>query len=551
MVATNVESEENLDRAKPLSKWKVYLVWLYSGLWGGHIFFLWNKHNNTLASVWKWFSFIMVLLVFIFNYTAIMYFYDTPSLFSFYMPTWSWSMPNSYFLNYSFEIARYLFFMNVLGGLIFIPYWTYVYNARYFRQHHENDKILSGKSVQADRFYHRLSAHIKSLTQELEDIKKYVKKDYIIEDPDKDHSTWGSVKRFLKNIATGGNSSKLEKEMDRLRLLGSCCDDLGGDIIETEMYNDELYEYLQKSRVAAYRNLYLSKELIGIIKTKISSEQQKLLVDEFKLIEVPDNMTAGVDFRASDIQFNGDNFLSSVGMDMDSTLQNLGNRLEKEGNLSKGDFIDKIKYFPNWSDDLLKADSEYPIPQLPDGFKIILAGNLGHSQNLDAVVQLILSLRDIKDLKWIFIGNGSEKEWLDHFIEANKLSDTAFTLGRFPLEAMPGFFKKADALLVTLRSGFPHLGMVVPARLQAYMSAGRPVLAMIGNGGADVIKEANCGYAVPAGDYEALATIIRNNVLVNKEAFETLGHNGRCYFEREFQKDICIDNLCRILKEDF
>ena len=222
-----------------------------------------------------------------------------------------------------------------------------------------------------------------------------------------------------------------------------------------------------------------------------------------------------------------------------------------ESILSKGDFVDKIKYFPNWSDDLLKVDSEYPIPQLPDGFKIMLAGNLGRSQNLDAVVQLILSLRDIKDLKWIFIGNGSEKEWLDHFIEANKLSDTAFTLGRFPLEAMPGFFKKADALLVTLRSGFPHLGMVVPARLQAYMSAGRPVLAMIGNGGADVIKEANCGYAVPAGDYEALATIIRNNVLVNKEAFETLGYNGRCYFEREFQKDICIDNLCRILKEDF
>lgn len=33
--------------------------------------------------------------------------------------------------------------------------------------------------------------------------------------------------------------------MDRLRLLGSCCDDLGRDISETEMYNDELYDYLQ------------------------------------------------------------------------------------------------------------------------------------------------------------------------------------------------------------------------------------------------------------------------------------------------------------------
>lgn len=274
LVVTYVESEENLDRAKPLSKWKVYLVWLYSSLWGGHIFFLWNKHNNTLASIWKWLSFIMVLLVFIFNYTAIMYFYDTPSLFAFYVTTWSWSMPSSYLLNYSVEVVRYLFLINVVGGLIFIPYWTYVYNARYFRQHYENDKILSGKSVQADRFYNRLSAHIKSLTQELEDINKYVEEDYIIEDPDKDHSLWGGVKRFFKSVVTLGNSSKLEKEMDRLRLLGSCCDDLSRDISETEMYNDELYDYLQKSRVAAYRNLYLSKELIGIIKTKISSEQQ-------------------------------------------------------------------------------------------------------------------------------------------------------------------------------------------------------------------------------------------------------------------------------------
>jgi len=126
----------------------------------------------------------------------------------------------------------------------------------------------------------------------------------------------------------------------------------------------------------------------------------------------------------------------------------------------------------------------------------------------------------------------------------------AFTLGRFPAEAMPVFFKEADALLVTLRPGFPHLGMVVPARLQAYMSAGKPVLAMIGDGGADIIEEANCGYAVSAGDYEALANIIRNKVLIDKKAFEALGYNGRLYFEKEFQKDVCIDNLCRILEED-
>ncbi len=44
---------------------------------------------------------------------------------------------------------------------------------------------------------------------------------------------------------------------------------------------------------------------------------------------------------------------------------------------------------------------------------------------------------------------------------------------------MPAFMKEADAMLVTLRAGFAHLEAVVPARLQSYMSAGRPVLAMI------------------------------------------------------------------------
>lgn len=228
----------------------------------------------------------------------------------------------------------------------------------------------------------------------------------------------------------------------------------------------------------------------------------------------------------------------------------ISSRRFTESILSKGNFANKIVYFPNWSDDLLDAELDYPIPQLPDGFKIMLAGNLGRSQNLEAVAQSILSLKDAKEVKWIFIGNGSEKEWLDRFIKEHNLKDVAFTLGRFPAEAMPTFFSKANALLVTLRPGFPHLGMVVPARLQAYMSAGRPVLAMIGNGGADIIKESNCGYAVPAGDYEALADTIRNKVLVDKGKFEELGYNGRFYFEKEFQKDVCIDNLCRILEEN-
>lgn len=214
---------------------------------------------------------------------------------------------------------------------------------------------------------------------------------------------------------------------------------------------------------------------------------------------------------------------------------------------AKGDFRDKIIYFPNWSDDILQMDDSYDIPKLPEGFKIMIAGNLGKSQNLEAVTEVMLGVKDIPEVKWVFVGGGSRREWLEKFIKENGMEDSAVCLGQYPFKAMPAFYKKADAMLVTLRAGFSHLEAVVPARLQSYMSAGRPVLAMIGCGGADIIEESQCGYAVPAGDSEALIAVIKEKMLANKETFEKMGENGRKYYEENYRLDMCIDNLEEII----
>lgn len=218
-----------------------------------------------------------------------------------------------------------------------------------------------------------------------------------------------------------------------------------------------------------------------------------------------------------------------------------------ESILSKGDFANKIVYFPNWSEDMLAMNQGYEIPKLPDGFKIMIAGNLGKSQNLDAVAEAMLSLKDTPEVKWLFVGDGSRKQWLDDFIKENGLEHNASTYGRYPFAAMPAFYNAADAMLVTLRGGFPHLGMVVPARLQSYMSAGKPVLAMIGPGGADIINEADCGYAVPAGDAQGLVKLIKEKVLIDKANFREKGLNGRRYYEQNYQFKDCIDNLEEII----
>jgi glycosyltransferase involved in cell wall biosynthesis len=195
-------------------------------------------------------------------------------------------------------------------------------------------------------------------------------------------------------------------------------------------------------------------------------------------------------------------------------------------------------------------DDSYEIPHLLGGFKIMIAGNLGKSQNLEAVTEVMLGLKDVPEVNWVFVGGGSRKEWLEEFIKENGLEDRAVCLGQYPFKAMPAFYKQADAMLVTLRAGFPHLEAVVPARLQSYMSAGKPVLAMIGCGGADIIQEADCGYSVPAGDSKSLAFVIKDSVLTDQEGFKKKGENGRKYFERNYQLDMCINNLCNILEKE-
>ena len=50
------------------------------------------------------------------------------------------------------------------------------------------------------------------------------------------------------------------------------------------------------------------------------------------------------------------------------------------------------------------------------------------------------------------------------------------------------------------------------------MSGNRPIIAAIGGAAEEIIASSQCGVCVPAGDYKALASAIKNFVL-NKESY--------------------------------
>lgn len=216
----------------------------------------------------------------------------------------------------------------------------------------------------------------------------------------------------------------------------------------------------------------------------------------------------------------------------------------------KGDFDSKIVYFPNWAEDTIsEGDKNYEIPELPEGFKVMFAGNIGEAQDLDNIMNAALELKNHKNIKFILVGDGRKMPFVKEFVEEHHLQDTVHLAGRFPVEAMASFFNKADAMLVTLKDD-PIFNLTVPAKVQAYMSASKPIIAMLNGEGAENIIEANCGFAVNAGDYKSLAETILKASNLPKSELENMGENSRKFYEENFKMSECISNLEKILEKN-
>lgn len=213
-----------------------------------------------------------------------------------------------------------------------------------------------------------------------------------------------------------------------------------------------------------------------------------------------------------------------------------------------GDYSDKIVYFPNWSDDIGSMPAKDVSLNL-NGFVIMLAGNISHAQGISDTVKAIEELRGYSDIYWVFVGGGAEQQWLKNYVVSNSLENNVFVVGRYPFEYMSAFYAKANVMLLTLtHTTYPHLNATIPARLQSYMSAGKPIVGMAGDGVKTLINDNNCGLMANAGDYKSFA----NNILWlrdNPSQLEEMGKNARSTYEKQYTLKYCIDNLEAIISK--
>jgi glycosyltransferase involved in cell wall biosynthesis len=182
-----------------------------------------------------------------------------------------------------------------------------------------------------------------------------------------------------------------------------------------------------------------------------------------------------------------------------------------------------------------------PALVLESGFNVVFAGNLGTVQALGTVLDAAELLLPLADLRIVLVGSGSRSEWLQQEVVRRQLGNVQLA-GRFGPEAMPGILAQASALLVSLVRS-PIMSQTVPSKVQAYLAAGKPIIASLDGEGVRVLEESGAGVSCPAEDAVALAQAVLRLRATPSNELQRMGEAGLIYYKQHFDPEVLAAKL--------
>jgi len=213
----------------------------------------------------------------------------------------------------------------------------------------------------------------------------------------------------------------------------------------------------------------------------------------------------------------------------------------------------RLRYLPNYAQPLFSSfSSAGAVPpqlvELPSGFRVMFAGNIGAAQGFATILGAAELLKGHEDIHWIILGDGRKRSWVEEQVSQRGLGASVHLLGRHPLETMPWYFAQADVMLVTLNRE-PIFALTIPSKVQAYLACGKPIVGSIEGEGARIIREAGAGLTPAAESAEELAGAVLAMYRMGAEERQAMGERGREYFAAHFERNMLIDRLCDWFEE--
>ena len=208
-----------------------------------------------------------------------------------------------------------------------------------------------------------------------------------------------------------------------------------------------------------------------------------------------------------------------------------------------------IVYMPQWGESTFTDSQNIRYHnndfEKIEGFKILFAGNIGVAQDFNCIIDAMNKIKNYP-IHLVVLGDGrAKKESIEKVQQLGLESNISF-LGSFPLEYMPYFFNKSDALLISLKKSIVF-SKTIPAKTQSYMAFGKPILTNADGEVSRIIDESNSGLTSNSGNHLLLADNILKLSKISDKEIETMVNNCKKYYKDNFDRKKILNDLEKII----
>ncbi|MFC7548902.1 glycosyltransferase family 4 protein [Plantactinospora sp. GCM10030261] len=218
--------------------------------------------------------------------------------------------------------------------------------------------------------------------------------------------------------------------------------------------------------------------------------------------------------------------------------------------LARGADAGKIQMVLNWTDErIFRPAQPSREGRLAIGHRgrctIMHAGNMGPNQRVETAIRAAATTHSMFDL--VLVGSGPQEKQARRLAADLGATNVRF-LGHRPPEEMADLYHAADYQLVLMRD-FPTLRGTVPAKLQAALSSGSPVVASAGGDTVDLVEHARSGLSCAPEDWRALADRFALAASIPSGARTQMGQRARESYLRQMSLRSGVDQIESMLTE--
>jgi glycosyltransferase involved in cell wall biosynthesis len=178
----------------------------------------------------------------------------------------------------------------------------------------------------------------------------------------------------------------------------------------------------------------------------------------------------------------------------------------------------------------------------------IYAGNMGVAQGVEILFQLVLNLKERRDIGFLFVGRGSEMDRFRQDPTFNALDNVLF-FDQINADEIPSLYKQCHAGLLSL--DVRHQTHNIPGKFLSYIASGLPVLASLnpGNDLVSLINSRGIGRVVSDGRVLSLVDATNSLVdLINSDGVSRLSEDCVALSEALFQPEIAVQQIVAALE---